>query len=791
MTRPLISILIFYSAGIVFGFYVNLSLSTLILAGLFFLCTGLLNNALAWRKTKVYFLLSVAVLGIVLFQWQVERQRGNLEVLAGKEIVVTGTVAEEPDLRVDRIIYKIRVEEEFTGMLAPNFPKGCILLTVKEPGKHFSYGDRLEIKGVPELPDQAGNPGDFDYRKYLDSKGIQVIIKSLNGSGIRKLGTGRLNPFTYACLMVKERLVTVLYQTLIPEHAAVMEGVLFGSTGKISFESKNDFALTGVIHILSVSGYHMALLVGACIFIGRALNLTLKTTNFLVIITTLFYMTMTGASPPVVRAAVMAWVIILARSSKRNYDWISSMSMAAMVILLWDPQALFNAGFQLSFLATWGLFYLAPLLNQITAFLPYIGQAVSVTLAAQVAVLPVTSYYFSYFSLISVLANLIIVPLISLAMLFATLAMFGGLLWLPVADILNVTTGTVLYIALKAAHFIAGLPFSVISVKQPSLPLIIGFYIILVGFIESIRNREIYLRLKVIWHKYSARVILAGLTIAAAFLWAGIINSGNAKLEVTFLDIGQGDAAFIKSPHGKNIVIDTGGKEKTDKSSFDPGERILVPFLRRQGINSVDLMVLSHPHADHIQGAEAILKYMNVKTLIVNPQFSRYPEGLSLIDKLRENGTVIREIVEGETLLFDEKISLEALQPAEAELTDENNDSLVIRLGYGNFHVLFTGDAEKPALEKVLAGSDLEADIVKVPHHGARNAWLKELYTKMKPDLAVISVGEHNCYGHPSADVMEGLGGLAIPVLRTDRDGAVIVSSDGEGFEVETGKGEK
>lgn len=782
------SILIFYAAGIVIGFYIDISLLTLILAGLFFLSAGFFNNALAWRKTKVYFFLSAAVLGTILFQWQVESNRGNLENLAGKDVIFTGTVAEEPDLRIDKVNYKIRIEEELTGALAPNLPKGCILLTVKGDAKHFSYGDKIEIRGVPELPDQAGNPGDFNYRKYLDSKGIQVIIKNRNGSGVRKLGTGRLNPFTYVGLKVKDRLVTVLNQTLIPEHAAVMEGALFGSTGKIGFESKNDFALTGVIHILSVSGYHVALLVGACIFIGRVLNLTLKTTNLLVIIVTFFYITMTGTSPPVVRAAVMAWVIILARTSKRNHDWISSISIAALVILLWNPQTLFNAGFQLSFLATWGLFYLAPLLNRIFTFLPYLGQAVGVTMAAQLAVLPITSYYFSYFSLISVLANLIIVPLISLAMLFASVAMFGGLVWLPLADILNVSTAVFLYIALKAAHLMAEMPFSVISIKQPSLSVIFGFYIILIGLIEAVRNREMFLRLKVIWYKYAARIILAGLTLAAIFLWAGIFYNENGKLVVTFLDIGQGDAAFIRSPGGKNIVLDTGGKEKTDKSSFDPGERILVPFLRRQGVNSVDLMILSHPHADHIQSAETVLKYMNVDTLIINPQFSEYPDGLRLVEKFRENGTEIREMVGGETLLFDGSISVEALQPAEAGPVDENNDSLVIRLGYGDFQVLFTGDAEKPALEKVLACSELEADIVKIPHHGARNAWLKELYTKVKPDLAVISVGEHNSYGHPSGEVLDGLGSLRIPVLRTDRDGAVVVSSDGDGYEVETGK---
>ncbi|HWI55094.1 MAG TPA: DNA internalization-related competence protein ComEC/Rec2, partial [Desulfobacteria bacterium] len=689
MSRPIVPALFFYAAGIIFGSYITLSFLTLVLFGLAFLLAGLINEAVAWRKNRVYFLLALTIFGVIMFQWQSERNKGNLEVLAGKKSVLIGTVSTEPDIRTNGTNYTVKVEQELSGNLTEDSPGGNVLLAVKGAAKTFSYGDRLEIIGTPEVPGEPGNPGDFNYRKYLQSKGIQLIINSWDGSGVRRTGTGSLNYILDFCFKLRESLVSILNKSLDAKYAPIMEGVLFGSAGRIDYQAQNDFALSGVIHILSVSGYHMALLAGACLVLGNLFGLTRGVLTFITIAVTLFYAIMTGFSPPVARAAVMIWTLLLARLLRRNYDWQSSMSLAAFVILIMNPQSLFNAGFQLSFIATWGIFYLTPIIEPGLDTIPYVGKAASVTLAAQLAVLPVTSYYFSYFSVISVVANLIIVPLVSLAMLTGTCALLGGVVSLTLAEIINISTALVLELVLRLAHLMASLPFSVITTGQPSIPLVISVYVITFIVIETMRSREMYLKAKRFWQLNRSGVIFAALIAAAVFIWTGIFMASGENLEVTFLDIGQGDAAIIRSPEGKIMMIDTGGNEDIN-SSFKPGEKILVPYLRRQGIHSIDLMLLTHPHADHIQGAESVLKYMSVDMLAVNTQFSQYPEGAALLDKFRQEGSEVKEVVGGDTIGFDD-IRIQVLKPSGSATTGENNDSMITRLSYGSFSILFTG----------------------------------------------------------------------------------------------------
>lgn len=788
MCRPLVLILLFYICGILVGQYFQIPMTIVISSILVFLVFGLNNELRAWRKNRIYFLVCIMFLGLLVFQYQAIKNRGNITELADRYVVLVGTIVEEPDVRVDKVNYIVRFEDELTGEFKNQALKGCLMVTVNRTGRQFSYGDRVEIEGFPSIPQESGNPGEFSYRDYLQARGIQLTLKIWNGSDIRKVGQGKINALVDSSLRFKQALSSVLQKTMSHRDAGLMDGILFGSCGQIDPVSRNDFALTGVVHILSVSGYHVALLAGLCMILANLAGLNRFGQAGLTIVITAVYTIMTGASPPAVRALIMAWVIILARNTGNRYDWSSSLSLAALAILGYNPLVLFNAGFQLSFLATWGIFYLAPLMQKRLAFLPYVGQGVAVTLAAQIAVMPLTSYYFSYFSLVSVPANLVIVPLISLTMFTSGFAALMGLLWLPVAEIINVTTGAVLQVVLLIAHYLAQLPFAIVTIRQPEIIEILSFYFLLGAVVESFRNHEIRIRLRRFWSLQRQWIIVVGLASTAVLLWTSIIFSGQGYLEVTFLNIGQGDAALIKTPLGKNVVLDTGGVTNTGSSAYNPGEKILVPFLRRKGITSIDLLLLSHAHADHIQGAIAVLQNINVKSLVVSPQFCDNADGAQLVNSFIRKGTEIRVIAGGEKVICDEKITLEAFSPQAEASENVNNDSLVLRLGYGAFHILFTGDAELDVLQKLKASPGiLAADIIKVPHHGSKNGWLKSFYQAVNPKLAVISVGL-NYFGHPSKDVIEGLGRLGIKVLRTDQNGAIMVRSDGNSYEVETGK---
>ncbi len=785
MSRPLTAALVFYVSGVATGCYFDFNVSLLICVGAYILFWGLYKPARAWGKNRLFIYLVIFLMGTVLCHWETERNRGNIEPLAGRKVVLVGTVSAEPDVRPHAVNYTVKVEDEMTGQFPDGPLSGAVLVSVKDSGQRFSYGDRLKITGIPEVPPEPGNPGDFNFKKYLQRKGIQLIINSRHGNGISKIGTGSINPLVSICIKCKNKFMSVLESTMSQKHAALMEGILFGSCARIDYQSRNDFALAGVVHILSVSGFHVGLLIAFCMLCGNACGLNRTSRSILTVIVTIIYAVMTGANPPVIRAVVMAWVLLLATNLGRKYDWPSSMSLAALIILVLSPHSLFNAGFQLSFAATWGILYITPALQGALTFLPAAGRAAAIALAAQIAVLPIVSYYYNYVSVIAVLANLIIVPLIGPVMLLGGVSGFAGMLWLPLAETISIGTGVILDATLGIARFLAGLPFAVVTVKQPSGIEILIFYLILIIGVEGLRNPRVQLKLRDIWFLYRRRIVLAILFIAAVLLWISVLYPRPGDLETTFLDIGQGDAILIRSPRGRTIVLDTGGVPRTGQTEYDPGEKILVPYLRRLGISRIDMLLLSHAHDDHIQGARSLLKSMTVQMLVTAPQFYETPAGAELIRNFAAKGTDVRKITGGEKILFGENIIMEVLSPPGDLVMGENNDSLVIRLCFGDFHILLTGDAEEPVLQRLVDSfSPLHAEVVKVPHHGSKNAWLESFYRAVNPRLAVISVGK-NCFGHPSGQVLEGLSRLGIPVYRTDKNGAVTIRTDGRTYQVE------
>lgn len=819
MSRQLTIVLVLYILGIAVGYAELVPVSALAAIGLAALMLGLISVINTWQNTRLYFYVVSLVLGAVVFQWHTQAARGNVEGLAGCPARFTGTVCEEPDIRPNYINYVVKIEKvETTADIAgriPDEPAGRVLLTVGGEGQTYSYGDRLQFTAIPLLPDEPGIPGEFNYRKFLLARGIQLTVKSWQGSGVQKVGTGGINYFVDACIRCKEELMSVTRATLAPRYAGLLQGVLFGSCGLIDNQTRNDFALAGVVHILSVSGFHVAMMMGICLLLVDKLRMNRYAGTAFTVIVTLAYTVMSGAGPPAVRALIMGWTLLLARSLKREYDWVSSLSLAALILLIIDPGYLADAGFQLSFAATWGVLYLAPQITHILKLLltpadknqrglprispdlvkkqgvwRWLGQSVGITVAAQLAVLPITSYYFNYFALLAVPSNLVIVPLTTLVMLLGGLAAISGLIWLPLADVINVSTGFITELILRAAHWLAALPFATIVVEQPAIFEITGFYLVLFLAAEAWKNPAVSLRIRRIYLTNYQRLIPIGLFAAACLLWFSIAAPGEKGIELTFLDIGQGDAAVLECPGGFSAVFDTGGAPEMTKSSYNPGERILMPFLRRKGISRIDVLLLSHAHADHIQGAEFLVNNIPVKMLVIGGQFTADPAGARLVKAFKAKGTKIQEVSGGDRLWFDEKTTMDVLSPPDRLTTDVNDDSLVVRLCYGELHVLLTGDAGTEVLDNLPDLSKLQAEIVKVPHHGSKNSWSEAFYRAVDPDAAVISVGP-NYFGHPAGQVLRGLGQLGVACYRTDRNGAIIVTSNGCDYQIRTGRSQR
>ncbi|MCL6634646.1 MAG: competence protein ComEC family protein, partial [Peptococcaceae bacterium] len=443
-----------------------------------------------------------------------------------------------------------------------------------------------------------------------------------------------------------------------------------------------------------------------------------------------------------------------------------------------------------------------------------LAQGLAVPLAAQLATVPLVAWYYNLVSPVSIPANLLAVPLVGLVLLFGVFAAALGLIWLPLAGLVNVSTGAVMDLFLALVDFFHRLPGAVFYMATPPVLLAAAWYGGLLavaglrpgGWSTAARQRA----------KGWAAV---GAVLAAALLLIWWPWAGGHRLTVHFIDVGQGDSILVQTPGGRNMLIDTGGRTDEFQTGTGTGDQVVAPYLRRMGVHHLDALVLTHPHEDHCGGAAYLMKNFPVGLLVVSPAAGAPPGGETaaarraaaggkngqvgaagditpayngLLQKAAAAGVPVRAAVAGDTLRLDDRVGIEILSPEEAPveaMPNLNDRSLVIKLTYGRRSFIFTGDAELEAQRRLLQReADLKADVLKLPHHGSRSL-LPELVERIRPEAAVISVGAHNTFGHPAQSTLDLLHRAGAQVYRTDADGAVIVKTDGNRLEIKTGKG--
>jgi competence protein ComEC len=546
-----------------------------------------------------------------------------------------------------------------------------------------------------------------------------------------------------------------------------------GERAAMSEEIKDAFNSTGLAHVLSISGTHFglfsALIFGLFRFILRSMphrvlqRFTLylspsQAAALLALPLMLFYLLLSGTSFPALRSFIMINLFLLGLLIGRKGHWLNSLLFAAFVICAWDPSALLSISFQLSFLAVFciGLFLIEGHENADQGFLRravfFLKSSVLLSLSASLGTALLVAYYFHYFSIISPVANFFITPficfiLVPLSLLSSFIFIFSG--HYP----FQALVASLSDMALGAVKFFASAPFA--DVRVPAFPpiVVILFYAGLVVFFLSGKKR------------YTLALPVGSLLLCLLFLLYG----RNAP-SVTYLDVGQGDAAVIEG-YGKTVVIDTGrtGRE-------------LEGYLRYLGRGAVDALVLTHADDDHAAGALFVMKKVRVREVWDNGLIT-YPENL-----LRN--AVHRSLERGDEVSAG-NFRVQTLHPyrgfytfSDNDAAEENNESLVVKVG-GKKFFLFTGDASEEAEQDMLRlGAWLRSDVLKVSHHGSRTSSSEDFVKAVSPEVAVISVGRDNPYGHPHAETLERLRGARI--YRTDRDGAVKVTVMPEGLRVQT-----
>ena len=658
-------------------------------------------------------------------------------------------------------------------------------------------GDRVRAEGTLRLPSTAQDEGEFDYRAYLARRGILAELRALYLPQVlpqREKGLCYL--LKRGPALARLRLADGIREALPRDQSLFLEGILFGSREGITADDREIYQRTGVMHLFSVSGLHVGFIFAFLLALSGMLRLG-RGASFLLVASGVWgYAAVIDFAPPVTRAAVMATVGLGAHYCRQRKDHTASLALAALAVLLADPAALFEPGFQLSFAATWGILYLAAPLGDKLPFPPLLREMVTVPVTAQLATLPLTALYFQQVAVLGLLANVLVVPLAGLALFLGIAGAVLALAAPAAGSPFLVSAGALSYPIKWLVGLAAGIPGAAFAVPHSPWWVVAVWFLLLVLFGWSLQHGFTVSFPHFRFRSFPSRWTLpsfCGLVLCLLFMcW--VPGCRSQQLEVTFLDVGQGDAVLVRTPGGRSMLIDAGGSPTYGSSTFDPGREIVVPALWRAGIRRLDLVVNSHPHEDHLGGIPAVLRNVQVGGFVVPPLEHPTPLTLEVQRLLREKGIPVYQIRAGAQIRLDPALRIAVLGPPErlyrGTRSDLNNNSLVLHLVYGEVSFLLTGDLEQEGMAGLAAAAKegrlqggLAATVLKAPHHGSPYSTCPEFADAVRPQVVVISVGR-NSFGHPAPSTIRFWEERGARVLRTDEAGTITFRTDGKRLEI-------
>lgn len=690
----------------------------------------------------------------------------------GRYVTLTGRVCEEPVTSggADRYVLQANTIEYSGGMEELS---DRISLTCFQSGQEpFRYGDVIRVHGFLQLPAEPLNEGDVDYAKSLRTKNIFFEMAADEpDADLIENHTSWFNPFDLANAL-RRYCTAAVDRHLSGNEDALAKGILLSDKSGLSAELESALQASGLSHIVAVSGLHVSVLLLLVTWLLSCFKLRKRYVYCASMAVLVLFALMQGCSPSILRAIIMAGTYMVADALGRDEDRLIALCIAAMALLLINPYALFDVSFQLSFAAMVGIILFAePLFHWIGKWIPvrWLSSGIALTVAVQLFVAPVVAYYFGYVSPYVIVSNLLVGPAVQLALAggltIVLCSGFFGFVSQLAAGLMYVVTN---YIS-GVAMLIFRLPGSSIPVPRPDLNFFLIYSLLILTVLLLVYRRP---RLHVILASSACVGVVIGVLILS---WMA-----TDMLSVTFLNVGQGDAALLQTPGHKTMLIDGGGSAPWSES--DVGERITVPYLMRRGIRRLDVALVSHYDKDHAQGVVAALRKLEVGLLVLPYRSENCDlEYKTLLEQAAvERGVPVYYYVEGAGLEFGGGVSATALSPSRVlaadETRSENDRSIVLKVTYGEMDVLFTGDIEAEIEhELVEKGADLEAEILKVAHHGSKTSTTLEFVEAVSPHYAIISVGENNAYGHPAASTLYHLAAVEAEVYRTDEDGDITV----------------
>jgi competence protein ComEC len=767
-----------------------------------------------------------------------------------------GRLREDPMVQPWGRRYEISLEEvEVAGAALPTYGGLRVNLYGEEnraeAPENLRAGDRVEALVRARPPRNFLDPGAFDVRGYLARQKIDLVGSLRSGELLRLIDHPRPTFFERLARARGELFARVDSLFAVqPERAAVLRAMLLGDRSFVDSNVVTAFQKTGAYHVLVVAGLHVGAITVFFFWLGRRLRFSAAATSLFALCALVAYVGIVQDRPPVLRAALVAAFYLCARPLFRRIELLNTVALAALAILIWKPSSLADSSFQLSFLAAgviaglavpWierssepyraGLRHLGDVTRdmahspkvvqfriEMRAAAQWIASRAQWVVAAPVRIglrlwevlllsfviqwgmSPVLAQDFHRVSLAGPLSNIPAVFLTGVIVPLGFLTLTATFLWTRLALVLARGLGFCAGLLLETVNWFSRWSRVSYRIPGPSAWLMVAFFAAFICLAAAARaatargvtrsaRRQMPPAIRPA--EWASAIALAACTIlVATHPFPAELERG--RLEVSVLDVGQGDSIFAAFPDGRTMLIDGGGLPGSSwtggiRSGMDVGEEVVSPYLWSRGLKRLDVVALTHAHHDHLDGLRSVLENFRVGQLWIG----RDEETLAfkaLLEEARTKGVPIVHKVPGDKFDFD-GVKGDVLWPADVSATPEasNDDSLVLRLEDGEVRFLLPGDIQQHVEEKLVAKhAPLAADFLKVPHHGSKTSSTEAFLEAVAPRVAVISVGESNPFGHPTASVIERYENSGVRLLRTDRDGAVTALTDGHELAVHT-----
>lgn len=707
---------------------------------------------------------------------------------SGSPRIIEGVISSRPSVASEGSRLTVQVERVISGNRAETV-SGFLLLYVSEGDVSLTRGDRIRFVSRITVPRCLGLPGEFDYSRYLAFQGISATCRVASQSEIVLIRATAADSFQLSFDRIARFLGDSIRRSIPDENvSSILVALLIGDQRRIPQSLADAYTRAGVNHILSISGFHIGIITAFISlliiwFLSRfehpALHWNIRVIAVLIALPVMVaYLFLTGTAPATARSVVMLSVLAAGLLAEREHDAVNTLLFAAFFLVAINPPTLFDVSFQLSFLSLWGILVAVPLIMEHTASVRYpwlrtLIQFVAASVAASCVTLLPVLFIFKVASLNGILTNFLIVPLLGygavltgfialpLVMVFPTLAPI--FLW-PAAELVVLSNKFITW-----CSFLPVFNFHGITGRD------MFFFLLFMTCMTFLKN------------KFLLRGAGVLVPVCACTMHLYAANASDGRLHITMLSVGQAESMLVRLPDGLTLLVDGGGYLYDTRQDF--GQRVLAPALGALHAEHIDRMIATHDHPDHSGGLPFIIKNFSVgefwSVIDVSPEIRR---------ELNKRGTPQRTLAAGDVIALPGPVIITVLSPAkswqaptERDEFSVNEQSLVFRLSYGAFSMLFCADAGFGAEQRMLAGRyELQSTVLKVGHHGSRYSTSEEFLERVRPALALISAGYGNSFGLPSARTVDLLKTKGVVLHRTDLDGTIELITDGLAWSVLT-----